>query len=96
MNTISFGGTGLPATPVGFGGAPFALLGTPASETDTLLGALLDLGVGLLDTAACYGGGDSEEAIGARPQRAPRRVHAGVEVRPPGGRRRTPRHGRRR
>ena len=64
MNTISFGGTGLPTTPMGFGGAPFALLGTPAAETDALLGALLDLGVGLLDTAACYGGGDSEEAIG--------------------------------
>ena len=64
MNTISFGGTGLPATPVGFGGAPFALLGTPAAESDALLGALLDLGVGLLDTAACYGGGKSEEAIG--------------------------------
>ena len=64
MDTISFGGTGLPTTPVGFGGAPFALLGTPAAETDALLGALLDLGVGLLDTAACYGGGDSEESIG--------------------------------
>ena len=71
METITFGGTGLRATPVGFGGAPFALLGTPAAETDTLLGALLDVGVGLLDvgvglldTAAGYGGGDSEEAIG--------------------------------
>ncbi len=50
--------------PVGFGGAPFALLGTPAAETDVLLGPPLDLGVGLLDTAACYGGGSSEEAIG--------------------------------
>ena len=64
MDKISFGGTGLPATPVGFGGAPFALLGIPAAATDALLGALLDLGVGLLDTAACYGGGDSEDAIG--------------------------------
>ncbi len=64
MDTISFGATGLPTTPVGFGGAPFALLGTPAAETDVLLGTLLDLGVGLLDTAACYGGGSSEEAIG--------------------------------
>ena len=68
MERTSFGDTGLSATPVGFGGAPFALLGTPAAETDALLGALLDLGVGLLDTAAGYGGGygggDSEEAIG--------------------------------
>ena len=64
MNTTTFGGTGLPATPVGFGGAPFATLGLSTADCDALLGALLDLGVGLLDTAACYGGGDSEEAIG--------------------------------
>ena len=62
MNTVPFGATGLPATPVGFGGAPFALLGIPAADSDPLLGALLDLGVALVDTAACYA--DSEEAIG--------------------------------
>jgi len=62
MDSTSLGATGLPATPVGFGGAPFALLGEPASSSDPLLRALLDLGVALVDTAACYN--DSEEAIG--------------------------------
>ena len=62
MESLALGATGLPATPVGFGGAPFALLGIPASASDPLLGALLDLGVALVDTAACYA--DSEEAIG--------------------------------
>ena len=62
MESYSLGATGLPATPVGFGGAPFAVLGIPASASDSLLGALLDLGVALVDTAACYA--DSEEAIG--------------------------------
>ena len=62
MNSLPLGATGLPATPVGFGGATFALLGVPASSSDPLLGALLDLGVALVDTAACYA--DSEVAIG--------------------------------
>ena len=62
MERIALGATGLPATPVGFGGAPFGLLGEPASASDPLLRALLDLGVALVDTAAGYG--DSEEAIG--------------------------------
>ena len=62
MNILSLGATGLPATAVGFGGAPFALLGVPAASSDPLLGALLDLGVALVDTAACYR--DSETAIG--------------------------------
>lgn len=62
MNSTALGATGLPATPVGFGGAPFALLEVPDSASDPLLGALLDLGVGLVDTAACYK--DSEVAIG--------------------------------
>ena len=62
MDSIALGATGLPATPVGFGGAPFGLLGVPESASDPLLGALLDLGVGLVDTAASYKG--SEEAIG--------------------------------
>lgn len=62
MDSIALGATGLPATPVGFGGAPFGLLGVPESASDPLLGALLDLGVGLVDTAASYK--DSEEAIG--------------------------------
>lgn len=62
MDTLSFGATGLPATPVGFGGAPFGLLGVPEADSDRLLDALLDLGVALVDTAASYA--DSEAAIG--------------------------------
>ena len=62
MERIALGATGLPATPVGFGGAPFGLLGKPASASDPLLRSLLDLGVALVDTAAGYA--DSEEAIG--------------------------------
>ena len=38
MERISFGGTGLPATPVGFGGAPFALLGTQPGLHSAIVG----------------------------------------------------------
>ena len=37
MERTALGATALPATPVGFGGAPFTLLGEPASTSDPLL-----------------------------------------------------------
>lgn len=68
MDTVALGATGLPATPVGFGGAPFGLLGMSEADSDPLLGALLDLGVALVDTAASYAGSEAAigRAIGAR------------------------------
>ena len=58
----TFGRTGLQVSPLGFGGAPIGLLATDADEVGTLLNALLDHGVNVIDTAACYHG--SEAVIG--------------------------------
>lgn len=57
-----FGRTGLNVTPLGFGGAPIGLLESEAEAVGDVLNELLDAGVNLIDTAACYYG--SEEAIG--------------------------------
>ena len=58
----TFGRTGLQVSPLGFGGAPIGLLATTADEVSRLLNALLDDGVNVIDTAACYYG--SEALIG--------------------------------
>lgn len=62
METLTLGSTGLPTTPIGFGGANFAQLNVSISDSEKLLIRLLDLGISLIDTAACYG--NSEELIG--------------------------------
>jgi hypothetical protein len=62
MNKNAFGKTGLEVTPIGFGGAE---VGNSVSDTDKareLVHAVLDAGINLIDTAACYG--DSESKIG--------------------------------
>lgn len=62
MQRRTFGRTGLPVSPLGFGGAPIGLLETDQQQVSTILNQLLDDGVNLIDTAASYAG--SEEAIG--------------------------------
>jgi aryl-alcohol dehydrogenase-like predicted oxidoreductase len=62
MNRITFGRTGLQVSRLGFGGAPIGLLHTDRERVGTMLNALLDAGVNLVDTAAGYEG--SEELIG--------------------------------
>lgn len=62
MEKRTFGKTGLEVTPLGFGAAEIGYEGVSQSECDALLNAVLDLGINLIDTAACYK--DSEEKIG--------------------------------
>ena len=57
-----FGRTGLSVSPLGFGGAPIGVLATERDEASKVLTTLLDHGVNVIDTAACYHG--SEAMIG--------------------------------
>ena len=63
MQLRPFGNTGLMVSPLGFGGAPVGYLGEEPKDVARLLNTLLDEGVNLVDTAACYPG--SERLIGA-------------------------------
>ena len=63
MQLHPFGNTGLMVSPLGFGGAPVGYLGEELRDVSRLLNTLLDEGVNLIDTAACYPG--SETLIGA-------------------------------
>lgn len=62
MQLRTLGKTELKVTPLGFGAAQIGYLGLPQSDCDQLLNGLLDQGINLIDTAACYR--DSEEKIG--------------------------------
>ena len=62
------GKTGLAVSPLGFGGGPVGYLGEEAQRAADILNPLLDAGVNLIDTAACYPGSEPliAEAIGRR------------------------------
>ena len=60
--TTIFGKTDLSVSRLGFGGAPVGFLETHQDQINAVVGKLLDDGVNLFDTAACYAG--SEEALG--------------------------------
>jgi len=62
MQRRPFGKTGLEVTPLGFGAAEIGFGKVSQEHCDKLLNALLDAGVNLIDTAACYA--DSEVKIG--------------------------------
>ena len=62
MKKRAFGKTDLTVSELGFGGAPVGLLDTEADQVRTILHELLDRGMNVIDTAACYGG--SEQLIG--------------------------------
>ena len=62
MEKKTLGKTNLQASPIGFGGAPIGYLDEDARLTTQILNVLLDAGVNLIDTAACYPG--SEQLIG--------------------------------
>ena len=62
MEKRAFGGSNLDVSVLGFGGAPIGVLDTEQAQIETILNALLDQGVNVIDTAAGYAG--SEEAIG--------------------------------
>ena len=58
MEQQAFGDTGLSVSPLGFGGSPFAFLGTEQERVSTILNLLLDAGVNVIDTAAMYPGSE--------------------------------------
>lgn len=62
MEKRRLGKTGLSVTPLGFGAAQIGFLGLTQADASALLHGVLDAGVRVIDTAACYG--DSEEKIG--------------------------------
>ena len=61
MEKRLLGKTGLAVSSLGFGGAPVGFLDEDAQRTADILNPLLDAGVNLIDTAACYA--DSEPLI---------------------------------
>lgn len=61
-NRRPFGKTGLEVSPLGFGGGPIGYLAAEQQQVERVLNQLLDSGVNLIDTAACYH--DSEPLIG--------------------------------
>ena len=62
MKKVTFGKTRFQVSPLGFGAAPIGYLKTEQDRIATILNALLDSGVNVIDTAASYPG--SEESIG--------------------------------
>ena len=62
METRRLGKTDLEVSRLGFGGARIGQEEVTSEQVDSLLNGLLDMGVTLIDTAACYD--DSEELIG--------------------------------
>jgi aryl-alcohol dehydrogenase-like predicted oxidoreductase len=68
MKRRSFGQTGLEVSVLGFGAAPVGYLGETAKRTAEILNLLLDQGMNLIDTAACYTNSEPliAEAVGHR------------------------------
>ena len=62
METRRLGRTDLQVGVLGFGGAEIGFQGAAGETVDRLLGAALDAGLNVIDTAECYGGG--EELVG--------------------------------
>ena len=58
METRTLGKTGLEVSVMGFGGAPIGYLSETVERSRRVLDRLLDAGVNLLDTAACYPGSE--------------------------------------
>lgn len=62
MEKRRLGKTGLSVTPLGFGSAQIGFLGLTQEDAAAILHGVLDAGIRVIDTAACYA--DSEEKIG--------------------------------
>lgn len=62
MRKQMLGKTGLEVTPLGFGTAQIGFVGMSQHECHALLNGVLDSGIGVIDTAACYV--DAEEKVG--------------------------------
>ena len=66
MERRTLGKTGLQVSALGFGGAEIGFEKADAARVERLLGAALDAGLNVIDTAECYGSGEtaSEYLIG--------------------------------
>lgn len=64
MQTREFGTTELEVTPLGYGTAEIGIRDISPDQADRILNTVLDSGINVIDTAACYGDGLSEERIG--------------------------------
>ncbi len=68
MEKRMLGKTGMEVSALGFGGAEIGFEKVATGDVERLLGAALDAGLNVIDTAECYGGTDghpsSEELIG--------------------------------
>jgi hypothetical protein len=62
MDLRKFGNTELTVSPLGLGAAQIGHLDAESTRVGEILGVMLDCGMNLIDTAACYD--DSEELIG--------------------------------
>ncbi len=62
MERRALGGTGLPVSVLGFGGAEIGYEGASLKTVEALLGGALDAGLDVIDTAECYY--ESERLIG--------------------------------
>jgi aryl-alcohol dehydrogenase-like predicted oxidoreductase len=62
MEIRAFGNTGLQVSALGLGAAEIGLQNVPDQTVNSLLGAALDAGLNVIDTAECYM--DSEEKLG--------------------------------
>jgi aryl-alcohol dehydrogenase-like predicted oxidoreductase len=62
MRSRPFGKTDLEVTPLGFGAAEIGYHEVSQKRCDAILGAVLDAGINVIDTAACYQ--DSEQKVG--------------------------------
>ncbi len=62
MEKRQFGSTDMRVSVLGFGGAEIGFEAAPQADVDAILGAALDSGLNVIDTAECYN--DSEEKIG--------------------------------
>ena len=63
MQHVPFGATGLEVSRLGFGTATYAHNGTERRAVEKLLNRVLDAGINVIDTAACYP--DAEPVIGS-------------------------------
>ncbi|GAA1380482.1 aldo/keto reductase [Pseudonocardia kongjuensis] len=66
MQYRTLGATGMPVSALALGTMNFGRIGrTTRDDVDAIVGAALDAGVNLIDTADVYSGGEAEEMLGA-------------------------------
>ncbi len=76
------GRTGIEVSAVGIGGLQFTgTFGVPVAEADQILDYAFDHGINLVDTAPCYGYGESEQIVGrAILRNSDKKIHLAEKV----------------